>query len=446
MLNTYSATRISLLLIALVGFHARVANAEERAASAKSADWNQFRGPAGQGVSPNPLKSLAFDSPRWRTPLKGVGWSSPATDGKRIWLTAAVTTKASDEQRRAKLTGVQFAQMKDVAGSVELLAHCVDLESGKIVVSRSLGMVDDPNPIHPMNSYASPTAAIAGDRVICHYGGYGTWCLDVSSGETLWKQRLVVDDSVGPGSSPIIVDGIVILICDGIDQQFVAGLSLQTGEVAWKTNRPPLRTNNPEFKKAYSTPLIVDVAGKKQAVAVGAQWVCGYDPKTGNELWRADYGDGFSTTPMPILTGGMLVFATGYMRPELVALDPNGEGDITETNIKWRTNKGIPAKPSPVSDGKSIFVISDDGIASAISVADGSTLWRERLGGTFSASPLLLGDQLLAGNHEGTLHVFRGEGGYQELRVHEFGEQIMATPVPLKDGLLIRTKDAIYRF
>ncbi|MEL6104514.1 MAG: PQQ-binding-like beta-propeller repeat protein [Planctomycetota bacterium] len=440
---------LSLRFFALFVFassSALVTHAQDGAGSRSSVSWNQFRGPAGLGVSPTPLKSIAFDSPLWRTPLKGVGWSSPATDGRYIWLTAAVTTEATAEQKKAKLTGVQFAQMKDVAGSVELFAHCLDAASGRVIVTKKLGLIDDPDPIHPMNSYASPTAAIAGDRVICHFGGYGTWCLDVASGEALWQQRLVVDHSVGPGSSPVIVDDIVVLICDGIDQQFVAGLSLETGEITWKTSRPPMRASNPEFKKAYSTPLVIEVAGRKQAVAVGAQWVCGYDPRSGKEIWRADHGDGFSTTPTPIMAGGMLVLSTGYMRAELVAVDPGGQGDVTETHIKWRTNKGIPAKPSPVTDGKSIYLISDDGIASAVSIADGSTIWRERIGGTFSASPLISGDQILIGNHEGTLHVFEGEKGYQEVGVHDFGEQIMATPVPLSDGLLIRTKAAIYRF
>ena len=421
-------------------------SAQSSSAQEESAAWSQFRGPTGMGVSKQTLKQVEFDSPRWRTPLKGVGWSSPVTDSKRIWVTAAVTTEASAEEKQKKLAGVEFAQMKDVAGSVEVLVHAVDARTGDIVVSRSLGLIDDPNPIHPMNSYASPTPAISDGKVICHFGSYGTWCLDANSGETLWQRKLVVDDSVGPGSSPTIVDGVIILICDGIDQQFVAGLDLETGETKWKTNRPSMRTSNPEYKKAYSTPLVIEIDGKKQVVAVGAQWVCGYAPKSGKEIWRFDHGSGFSTTPMPVLVDNSLVFSTGYMRPELVAIDPSGQGDVTKTNLLWRSSRGIPAKPSPVSDGKSIYLISDGGVASSISLKDGSIVWQKRVGGNFSASPLLYGSQILIGNHEGSLHIFRDEEGYSEVAVHDFGEQIMSSPIPFEDGLLIRTKSAIYRY
>ena len=421
-------------------------SAQDSSANKASDAWRQFRGPTGMGVSERGLKQIEFDSPRWRTPLKGVGWSSPVTDGDRIWVTAAVTTEASAEEKQKKLAGVQFSQMKDVAGSVEVLVHSVDVETGDVVVSRSLGLIDDPNPIHPMNSYASPTAAIASGKVVCHFGSYGTWCLDANTGETLWQRKLVVDDSVGPGSSPTIVDGIVVLICDGIDQQFVAGLDLETGETKWKTNRPAMRTSNPEYKKAYSTPLLIEIDGKKQVVAVGAQWVCGYDPKSGEEIWRFDHGSGFSTTPMPILVDGSLVFSTGYMRPELVAIDPSGQGDITSTNLLWRSSRGIPAKPSPVSNGKSVYLISDGGVASSLSLKDGSILWQKRLGGSYSASPLMYGSQILVGNHEGSLHVFCDDEGYREVTKYDFGEQIMSSPIPFEDGLLIRTKSAIYRY
>ncbi|TWT89255.1 PQQ-binding-like beta-propeller repeat protein [Stieleria varia] len=408
--------------------------------------WGQFRGPQGMGVASSDSVGLNFETPAFRTPLRGVGWSSPVTDGQRVWLTSAIVTEATQEQRKAKLAKVQMANMKDVAGSIELLAQCVDATSGEILFEKSLGKIGDPNPIHPMNSYASPTPALVGDRLICHFGGYGTWCLDATTGETIWTQRLVVDDSVGPGSSPIVVDDIVLLVCDGIDKQFVAGVSLSEGEVLWQTPRPKMRTPNGEFQKAYCTPLIIEVDGETQAVIPGAQWIVAYDPATGREHWRADHGSGFSVTPMPIYAGGLVVFSTGYITPELVAVDPTGRGDVTQTHVRWRINRGVPAKPSPISDGQLVYLVSDDGIVTAVSLADGASRWRKRIGGTFSASPLLSGDKLFIANHDGEITVFRAGGEYQEIKTADLGEQVMASPVPVGSDLLIRTKAALYRF
>ena len=271
-------------------------------------DWPQFRGPHGDGIaeaSSLPVE-ISEENTVWKTAIPGTGWSSPVVSEGKIWITTAEAAKASAEQIAKKTKGVQFAAIKTVAGDVKLRAICVDLESGKIVHNLLLREVSDPDLINPLNSYASPTAAISGDRVVCHFGSYGTWCLNKSTGEKLWHNALVVDHSVGPGSSPVIADDIVLIVCDGIDQQFVAGLDLSTGKEVWKTPRPKLRATNGEYKKAYSTPLLIKVGEQVQAVIPTAQWMCAYDPKTGKEIWRADCGSGFSTTPMAVYEGAWL--------------------------------------------------------------------------------------------------------------------------------------------
>ena len=170
---------------------------------------------------------------------------------------------------------MQFAQTKTVAGEVTLRAVCVDLDSGSIIHNIELANVENPDLINPLNSYASPTAAIAQGKVVCHFGSYGTWCLDAESGQTLWRTQFVIDHSVGPGSSPIVVDDKVILVCDGIDKQFVAAVALSDGQKIWQTPRPKMRTDNGEYRKAYSTPLMIEQSGKKQMVVPGAQWIVG---------------------------------------------------------------------------------------------------------------------------------------------------------------------------
>ncbi|MEZ6088166.1 MAG: PQQ-binding-like beta-propeller repeat protein [Pirellulaceae bacterium] len=421
----------------------------EKEAKRSSGSWGQFRGPSGMGVVLSDQITTKLDPKegyRWRTPLQGVGWSSPVTDGRVIWLTSAIASEATEEQKAAAVEKFQMTKMKEIAGSLELLVQCLDLRTGELLLERKLADVDQPKPIHPMNSYASPTAAISGDRVICHFGGYGTWCLDVQTGEELWNRRMVVDDSVGPGSSPVIVDDKVLLTCDGTDQQFIAALSMGTGEICWKTHRPKMRTTNGEFQKAYCTPLIVQIEGRQQAVIPGAQWCIAYDPTNGDEIWRFDHGGGFSVTPMAILADGKLVFSTGFTSPELVCLDPTGRGDVTSTHVLWRTKRNAPTKPSLVSDHENLYVISDDGILSSVSLETGETLWRKRIGGTFSASPIISGSKVFIGNHDGDMTIFKSGDEYAELGQVAFGEQIMASPMVVGNDIVIRTKAAVYRF
>ena len=411
--------------------------------------WNQFRGPNGSGIASTDRVTMRLDpkvDALWRTETPDVGWSSPVTDGERIWITSARTTEASTEYKEAKLANVAFAKMKDVAGTVELSSMCIDAKTGKVLLSLDLHKVDSPNPIHPMNCYASPTAAIANDRVVVHFGRYGTWCLDSKTGKLLWHRELVFDDSVGPGSSPVIYQDKVLITCDGMDQQFVTALSLENGSEIWKTPRPTIDSTNEEFRKAYSTPLVIMVDGRTQAVIPGAQWCVAYDPNTGEEIWRASCGKGYSTTPMPIYAEGLVIMSTGYLKPELVAIDPRGRGDITSTHIAWRETKTAPLKPSMVSVGPRLFVISDTGIFSALNVSDGRVIFRERLGGTYSASPFVSGDNLVIADHDGKVSVIKASENYHLESQFEFDEQIMASPVPIGEDLLIRTKNALYRF
>lgn len=411
-------------------------------------DWHQFRGPDGNGKSSATNTSVTFSQSNtaWQTPIPGTGWSSPVVTGGRIWLTTAETTEATEEQIAAKTRDVQFATIKTVAGSVNLRAVCVDANSGKIIHNLLLREISDPDLINPLNSYASPTAAIRGRRVVCHFGSYGTWCLDNETGETLWKNSLVVDHSVGPGSSPVIAENIVIIVCDGIDKQFVAGLDLETGKEVWKTPRPPMRNTNGEFNKAYSTPLLINVDGQTQAVIPGAQWVCAYDPASGNEIWRADCGNGFSTTPMPVYESGLLVCSTGYMIAELVAIDPKGTGDISRDNIRWRAIKGGSTMPTAIGTGGKIYSISDNGVLSILDAKTGEVIERVRVGGKFAASPLLVDGKLYIGSQDGVMNVYELNADKpKQIAKNQLDGSLMASPAVIGSDLIVRTSKSLMR-
>ncbi len=409
--------------------------------------WPQFRGPNGQGVVPIDLPT-DFDSANnrvWTVDTVGAGWSSPVTANGQVWFTSAVTQEASPEELKERLAKLQLADIKTFAGSVEFHAICLDSETGERIYDIVLAKETKPEPINPLNSYASPTPVIADGKVICHFGNYGTWCLDCHSGKELWSSKQVVDHSVGPGSSPIVVDDRVILVCDGIDQQFICALRMSDGELAWKTNRPPLRTNIGEFKKAYCTPLVIDVAGTTQLVIPGAQWTVAYEPIHGNEVWRADCGDGFSTTPMPVYENGLVVISTGYTRPEFVAIRPDGSGDVTATHIIWKNNRSVPTMPSAVARDGQMYAISDSGILTLFDVTSGKEVSRKRIGGNFSASPLLSRKHLYLLSREGIITVVEANPELTVISTTDMEAPILASPAVIGNDLIIRTENQVMR-
>ena len=418
--------------------------------TAQAEDWNQFRGPDGNGTATATDPAVIFSQANtaWQTPIPGTGWSSPVVADGRIWLTTAETTEATEEQIAAKTRDVQFAQIKTVAGNVRLRAICVDANSGEILQNLLLREISDPDLINPLNSYASPTAAIQNGRVICHFGSYGTWCLDSTTGEMLWQNALVVDHSVGPGSSPVIADNVVLIVCDGIDKQFVAGLDLETGKEIWSTPRPPMRNANGEFNKAYSTPLLIQVDGQTQAVIPGAQWICAYDPANGKEIWRVDAGSGFSTTPMAVYESGLLVCSTGFMIGELVAIDPKGTGDITQSNLRWRAAKGGSTMPTAIGTGGKICSIGDNGVLSILDAKTGKVTDRIRVGGKFAASPLLADGKLYIGSQDGVMNVIElgsPKGKPKQIAKNQMDGSLMASPAVIGSDLIVRTSKSLLR-
>lgn len=411
-------------------------------------DWTRFRGSDGQGVAASSTLGDLSDIDNaiaWKTPIFGQGWSSPVVSNGQIWLTTAVAEAASKEYQQRKLAGDPMKGIKEVAAAVELHALCIDLETGGVQRDVLLRKVEEPDPINPLNSYASPTPVIESGRVYCHFGTYGTWCLDAKTGATIWNRTIPLDHSVGPGSSPIVEAGKIVLVCDGIDKQFVTALDQNTGETLWSTARPEMRAGNVEFKKAYSTPITINVAGTTQVIAPGAQWICGYDLNDGREIWRIDHGDGFSTSPSPIVAGGLILFSTGYMRPDLVAVRPNGTGDVTDTHVAWRVSRGVPTMPSPVATGNKIFMVSDGGVLTQISATDGSITWQERLGGKFCASPIAVDGKVIFCSQNGELTIIKDGDEFQELSKHDMPDRLMASPAVAGNDLIVRTEKSLLR-
>lgn len=414
-----------------------------------SSGWSQIRGDSGKGVAAAiakpPIKIDLEKQTAWETEIPGIGWSSPVYQDNLIWMTTSIATKATQEEIDKKLEGVDYAEIKTWAKRVELRAIAVDRDSGSIVHNLLLRAVDEPAISHPMNSFASPTPAIKDGRVVCHFGSYGTWCLDDKTGKEIWHETYVVDHSVGPGSSPVIFDDLVVLVCDGIDKQFIAARKLSDGSEVWKTDRPKIRAESGEFRKAYSTPLLIEVAGEKQLVIPGAQWISAYALDSGKEIWRLDHGRGFSVTPMASFADGVVVFSSGFPDTDLIAVDPSGSGDVTKTHLKWRVPRIAPDMPSLSIHEGHVYSISKRAVISRVDLKTGEVVNKVRAKGNFSSSPLLAADHLYFGSREGTLAVFECNQEMKRVAISKLGDQIMASPVLIDNDLLIRTSEKLIR-
>lgn len=435
----------SLAPSAILSFACLIASA-----SLAQAQWPQFRGPDGQGHSPAkglPLSWSETENVAWRTLLPGKGWSSPVIEGKQVWLTAAVEAPVTPEEKKKRLAGNTGDQPLLVSGLLSLRALCVDLSTGKLLHDVELMTESEPDPIHSLNSFASPTPVIENGKLYCHFGTNGTACLDTATQKVLWTNRkLKIKHENGPGSSPILHGDLLYIHCDGSDQQYLAALDKKTGELAWRKDRTGKMNSNPQLKKAYGTPLVVEVAGKPTVLSPAADWLYAYDPASGEELWKLNYGVlGFSIVPRPVAGNGMFYMCTSFMQSELLAIRYDGQGEKKEPHIAWRYPKQAPQMPSPLLVGGEIYVVSDKGVASCLDAKTGEVRWTERLGGNFCASPLLADGRIYFMNRDGLTTVIEPGTTFKVLAKNELKETIMASPAAVDGAILVRTDKALYR-
>ena len=354
------------------------------------AAWPQFRGPTGDGISDEqglPLTWSPTQNVAWKVSIPGLGRSSPVILGNRLWITTAVKAPAEGERAEGGNAGTPSPGRASPTGGLSLVVLCLDRASGALFYQTELFSVEHPGPIHDLNSHATPTPVAEAGRLYCDFGDYGTACLEASTGRVLWKTRLPVDHQLGPGSSPVLWKDRLILVRDGCDAQYVAGVDTSSGRLAWRTERPPIQAEGPAYKKSFSTPLLVNTGGRVQAIIPGPHWVISYEPGTGQEIWRVRHGKGYSIGPRPVYGNGMVYVCTGDYVAQLWAMRVDGHGDVSSTHVVWKATTQIPLMASPLLVGGELYMVSDNGMASCLDASNGKLLWRERLGGNHAASP-----------------------------------------------------------
>lgn len=406
------------LCLALLFVPAALATAEE--------NWPQFRGPRGDGTSDAtglPTRFNESENVRWKTPLHDRGWSSPVVFGDQIWVTAAPEDGTKD------------------------YAICVDKNTGKILYDIHLWDVEEPSPLgNALNGYASCTPAIEEGRVYVHFGSYGTAAIDTTSGKVLWQRRdLPCEHFRGPGSSPILFENLLIFHMDGYDYQYIVALDKQTGKTVWKTDRNiDYGTTNGDLMKGFSTPRVIQAAGKLQLISPSSKATISYDPRTGQEYWRVRYNS-HSGAGMPLWGHGLVYINTGFGKADLMAVRPDGEGDVTTSHVVWTAKKTIGSKPSQVLVGDLIFNVHDGGVASCLDAKTGEEIWSKRLTGAYSASPLYADGKVYYCGEDGSCTVIKAAREYVELAKNQLDDGFMSSPAVTGKALILRTKSALYR-
>lgn len=396
--------------------------------------WPEFRGPTGNGESTTtnlPLTWSETENVRWKTPIHGRAWSCPVVWGNQIWFTTATED------------------------GKELYAVCVDRETGKIERDLKLFDVAAPMQAHSFNTYASPTPVIEEGRVYVTFGSPGTACLDTANGQVLWsRQDFVCNHFRGAGSSPILYDGRFYLHYDGSDFQYLVALDKQSGKTIWRTERTTnfrdlnaegKPTDNGDFRKAFSTPVVATFEGKTILISLASKALFAYDPATGEELWKVENPQCHSGSARPVVGKDLIYCCMGFPRGELWAIRPGGKGNVTETHVAWKVTKDVPLKPSILLIDDLIYMVDDNGMATCLEAATGKSLWRTRVNGHYSASPLHAGDRIYCFNEEGQATVFALGRTYKSLATNELSDGFMASPAVAGKAMFLRTKTALYR-
>ena len=404
------------------------------------ADWPEFRGPNGDGYVNNGTKPAGFpltwsetNNVKWKTEIPYRGLSTPVVLGDQVWITTA-TEEGHD-----------------------YFAIGLDKNSGKILFNEKVFHTDTPEPLHngkSMNCYATPSAVIEPGRVYVHFGSPGTACLDTKTGKVIWKRNdMPCRHYRGASSSPVMFENLLILSFDGADRQYVTALDKKTGETVWKTNRsvvwndentPGPYVKDGDLRKSHGTPLIAEVNGKPQLLSVGAKASYGYDPRTGNELWRVEYND-YSSAPRPVYGNGLTYLVTGLSRKEMWAVKPDGRGNVTDTHVAWKVASGIGKYASPLLIDGMIYTAAEESFLSCLDATSGKVIWTERIGGKYAASPIYADGRMYFFSQDGTTTVVKPGATLNTLATNSLSGSFLASPGADGKAFYLRTKTHLYR-
>jgi outer membrane protein assembly factor BamB len=418
--------------------------------------WPSFRGANASGVAdgqqlPDRWDGKTGENILWRTPIPGLAHSSPIVWGDRVFVTTAISSKAGATFKPG-LYGDGDAS--DDASSHKWVLYAIDRRTGKVAWERVAASGEPRNKRHIKSTYASASPATDGRIVVAWFGSQGVHAFDVN-GRPLWQVDLgrvdmgaydIPSYEWGPASSPIIWNGLVLLQCDTQADSFVLALDAATGKMVWKTDREEI--------PSWGTPTVITTAAGDELVTNASNYIRGYDPRTGRELWRLG-GSSKITAPTPIQADGLIVVASGRgpERP-IFALRPGARGDLTlpkdrtsSAAVAWsKTGRGS-YMPTPLAYDAILYVLANNGVFDAYDLTTGQEIYRQRLepvGSGFSASPVAADRRIYLSSEDGEILVVGAGREFRQIAANAMGELVMATPA-LSDGVMyVRSSSSLF--
>jgi outer membrane protein assembly factor BamB len=416
-------------------------------AAPETGSWPSFRGLHASGVAdgqrlPDRWDGAKGDHILWRTPIPGLAHSSPIVWGDTIFVTSAISSR-KNATFKPGLYGDGDAS--DDRSAHKWIVYAIDKRTGRIRWERVAHEGPPRNKRHIKSTYASATPVTDGRIVVAWFGSEGVYAFDVN-GQPLWSLDVgrvdmgaydVPSYEWGPASSPIIWNGLVILQCDTQADSFVMAVNAESGDIVWRTSRDEI--------PSWGSPTVALASTGPELVTNASNFIRGYDPRTGRELWRLS-GSSKITAPTPIFADGLMVVASGRApeRP-IFAVRPGSRGDLTlrsgQTSsgaVAWSWTGRGSYMPTPLAYNGVLYVLANNGVLDAYELKTGAELYRQRLplvGSGFSASPVAADGKIYLSNEDGDMLVVRAGRTFEPIATNAIGELLMATPA-LSDGVM----------
>jgi outer membrane protein assembly factor BamB len=415
--------------------------------------WPSFRGPNASGIAegyalPSAWNVERSQNIRWKTPIPGLGLSSPVVWENRVFLSAAIGGQA-DVRLKVGLYGNIDSVTDDT--SHRWIVYCVDKQVGRIVWEKTAHTGVPKVKRHPKSTHANSTLATDGKHVVAFFGSEGLYCYDMDGG-LIWSKDLGTLNSaffVAPSaqwefaSSPIIYDKMVIVQCDVLEGSFIAAFDVESGREIWRTSRDDVPT--------WSTPAVYASGRNAQVVVNGYKHIGGYDARTGKELWRMR-GGGDIPVPTPLVSGDMVFITNAHGRESpIYAIRLSASGDISlqgeqsyNEYVAWSHSRDGSYMATPLAYGDYLYNCRWNGVLSCYESKTGNRLYQQRLGeGTsgFTASPVAADGKIYISSEDGDVYVVRAGPSYELLAKNSMGEVCMATPAISEGMLLFRTQN-----
>ena len=414
------------------------------ATRAGAENWPQWRGPTRDGISREqnlPTRWSADENIRWKAPLEGLGTSTPVVWGELVFLTSQVGVGPLDRR------GAEFPEAvaaRDYAGAtgVTFIVHAIHRDDGRAVWQHRFGAVEPKNnlpSVHPKHNLASPSVVTDGERVYA-WMGTGQLVALTMDGKLVWERHLGRDYAPfhvmwGHGSSPALYGNSIILLCDHLSGAYMVALDVSTGKEMWKVDRG-------EGIRSYSTPFVLQSPDHEQPELIvnSSHRIESYDPTNGKLLWHA--GERVTLAiGMPVYADGVLYASRGYSSGPYSAIRLGGRGDINDSHVKWHVPTRAPYISSLLYYEGLVYMATEGGIATVVDPETGKPVWRERLGGAFTASPVAGDGKVYLTNEGGETFVLEPGTPPKLLAKNALEERTLASPAISEGTLFIRSDE-----